>query len=92
MVQEEAERLTNGPIAISRSGYEENDVADDAPKAKMNTDMVRAISVLLVIPNVAAISALPGAIIDEETGDTNVNRETMNVERHRFAGVQLGQP
>lgn len=54
-------------------------------------DVVRAIVTVLVIPNSAATSPLAGAIIDDETGLINVNKDTMTVATHFRPVVQLSR-
>lgn len=69
----------------------EHGISDDenAPYANMNTLIVKAISVWLVIPRSDATMEIEGDIMEEDTGEIKVNRETISVARHLAECFQL---
>ncbi len=61
-----------------------------SPYARTNTDIVRAVTTLLVMPKSRDMASAAGAIIDDDTGLMNVNDETTIVAAHFFLYDQLG--
>lgn len=61
-----------------------------SPYARTNTEIVRAVTTLLVIPKSRDIASAAGAIIDDDTGLMNVKDETTIVAAHFFLYDQLG--
>lgn len=79
----------SGPTAAQDQTPSSTDAWGCLPYARMKMDVVSAMRASLVMPNCTAIWSAAGATMEDETGEMNVNADTIAVAAHFFLYDQL---